>query len=143
MCELFVVCTARCGEPDTATWHAVSVGAAVRMGIKRGIVQRGYKSSTNGWVIVVNFGNDTNLEHVCNRDIILESTEQEQEWIFDGTYGDQLLDLVDNATEHRSEIKRLTELVQQNGIEYGGEGKNGKIYNDHGIAIEASWLNHN
>lgn len=139
----FIVCTARCGTDNAELWHAVSVGASVQVGSKCGVVERGYESSTNGWNIVVNFDDGTDVQHINNSNLILKSKDKCGDFIVDGTIGDQLLKLVDSAHDNKDKIDQLMSMVRTDGIEYGGQSQNGPNYNDCGIAIEASRMKYN
>ena len=78
------------------------------------------------------------LSNVSNCDIILKSTDKMGDFIYDGTIGDQLLNIVDDANNNRDKLASLMKLVNDN----GGNGENSQMYTDTGIAIEASPTNH-
>lgn len=133
-----IVCTAPFGE----IWYAVSVGASVFINNEPGTVQGACKSSHNDWQIEINCGDPNNLQNVKNCDIILKTIDKMGDFIYDGTIGDQLLNIVDDANNNRDKLASLMKLVNDNGIEYGGNGDKSQMYTDTGIAIEASPKNH-
>lgn len=133
-----IVCTAPFGE----SWYAVSVDAQVFINNKSGTVQHASKTSDNDWKIEINCGDPNNLQHVSNRDIVLKSTDKIGDFIYDGTIGDQILNIVDDANNNRDKLASLMQLVNDNGVEYGGNGENSQMYTDTGVAIEASPTNH-
>ena len=118
------------------------MGAPVCVNNKAGTVQHACKSCNNDWKIAINYGDPQNLQHVSNRDIVLKSSDKMGDFIYDGTIGDQLLNIVDDANNNKDKLASLMQLVNDNGIEYGGNGENSKMYTDNGIAIEASPKNH-